>query len=84
MSRRPSGPRLRTRREAGYPEPVYTIFWTENGTTHKKSTGETDPQRAQIAFEEWCAERRRAAKPRTGDPAEVKVAIVLVPGITND
>jgi integrase len=77
MSRRPSGPRLKPRHEPGYTEPVYTIFWTENGRTRKKSTGETDLGRAQAAFAEWLGERRRASGAGSSDPAQVRVADVL-------
>lgn len=77
MSRRPTGPRLRLRKEPGYTVPIYTILWTEHGRTRKKSTGEQDFGSAQAAFEEWLGERRRAGKPRTTDPSQVRVADVI-------
>lgn len=77
MSRRPNGPRLRSREEPGFTGPVYYIYWTDHGRTQKKSTGEQDFNRAQAAFEDWLGARRRATKPRTSDPNNVCVSDVL-------
>jgi integrase len=66
------------REEADYASRVYAIVWSENGRTKRKSTGETDPRRAEAFFAAWLAERRRATPTRgPSDPADVKVVDVL-------
>jgi integrase len=76
MSRPGHGPRLKRRTDA--PGAVYYICWTENGRPLRKSTGESDPGRAETVFADWLAERRRARiSDRPGDPAQVRVVDVL-------
>jgi integrase len=78
MPRRSQGPRLILRKDPDYDRPVYTIVWTENSRSKRKSTGQCDLAPAQAVFEEWLGQRRRqqqSAGPR--DSAEVRVAELL-------
>ena len=65
MSRPNRGPRLAPVRKAGWRRSVYYIRWTENGRTRERSTGESEFESAQEAFEQWLLEYR---DPRRSGP----------------
>ena len=72
MPKRNSGPRLKWFSDRG----AYYIVWTERHRSPKRSTGETDGERAQVKLAEFIAAQRRAAGPR--DPNEALVTDILV------
>jgi integrase len=67
MPKRNTGPRLQWFADRG----AFYIVWTERHRSRKRSTGETDSERAQVKLAEFIAAKRRAAGPRNPDEALV-------------
>jgi integrase len=72
-----SRPQARPRHQARIYPPLYYVRWTENGRSRERSTGESDPRKAQEKLEKWAAERRRTRRVGPGDPAEVLIRHVV-------
>jgi integrase len=82
MPRPNPGPRLVAIRKPGWKRQIFYIRWTENGQKRERATpyaaGDVrGAVAAQEYFEQWLAERRRAARTGPGDPDQVRIADVL-------
>jgi integrase len=79
MPRPNPGPRLVLDRDPRWTRAIWVIRWTEGGQKRERSTGcdASDPGGAQLFFESWLRERRRALQTGPSDPDQVRVADLL-------
>jgi integrase len=79
MPRPNPGPRLVLDRDKRWTRAIWVIRWTEEGQKRERSTGcdAADIGQAQLFFESWLRERRRALQTGPSDPDQVRVADIL-------